>query len=126
MKTRRAWFALFGLAVSALCAEVPHSTSDGFALPNGWKISPVGRHAVLPDYVLNVTPSPDGRSIVALHCGHSPHGVAVIDAASMEIRQSVPLKSAWLGLAWAPDGKTLYVSGGNAESRANPTSRSDL
>jgi YVTN family beta-propeller protein len=76
---------------------------------------------VLPDYVLNVVPSPDGRSVVALHCGHSPHGIAVLDAATMEVRQRVPLKSAWLGLAWSPDGGSLYVSGGNAESRSKPT-----
>ena len=39
----------------------------------------------------------------------------------MEIRQKVGLKSAWYGLAWSPDGKKLYVSGGNAESRTKPT-----
>jgi YVTN family beta-propeller protein len=47
--------------------------------------------------------------------------LAVVEAAAMEIRQTVGLKSAWLGLAWSPDGKRLYVSGGNAESRSNPT-----
>lgn len=102
-------------------AQLPKSAADGALLPNGWSLSPAGRHAVLPDYVLNLTPSPDGRSVVALHCGHSPHGLAVLDAGTMEVRQRVPLKSAWLGLAWSPDGGTLYVSGGNAESRSKPT-----
>jgi YVTN family beta-propeller protein len=117
-------FALLPLAfliATALPAQTPQPIEGGYALPNGWRLTPVGRHAVLPDYVLNVTPSPDGKSIVALNCGHSPHGLAVIDPATMEIRQTVPLKSAWLGLAWAPDGTTLFVSGGNAESRSNPT-----
>jgi YVTN family beta-propeller protein len=110
---------LFGGLLAA--AEVPRPLDGGYLLPNGWRLSPAGRHAVLPDYVLNLTPSPDGRSVVALHCGHSPHGLAVLDAATMEIRQQVPLKSAWLGLAWAPDGKTVFVSGGNATSRSQPT-----
>jgi DNA-binding beta-propeller fold protein YncE len=102
-------------------AQVPQAIEGGHLLPNGWKLTPAGRHVTLPDYVLNVTPSPDGKSLIALHCGHSPHGIAVLDAATLEVRQTIPLKSAWLGLAWAPDGRHLYVSGGNAESRNNPT-----
>src|SRR5687767_13990723 len=111
----------FLVLASAAHAQEPATVTAGYALPNGWRLTPVGRHVTLSDYVLNLTPSPDGKSLVALHCGHSPHGLAVIDAETMEIRQQVPLKSAWLGLAWAPDGRTLYVSGGNAESRNNPT-----
>ncbi len=90
-------------------------------LPNGWRLTPAGRHVVTEDYVLNLTPTPDGRSVVAMHCGYNPHGLAVVDPGSMEIRQKVALKSAWFGLVWAPDGTRLYVSGGNAESRVNPT-----
>ena len=90
-------------------------------LPNGWRLTPAGRHVVTDDYVLNLTPTPDGRSVVAMHCGYNPHGLVVVDPGSMEIRQKVALKSAWFGLAWAPDGTKLYVSGGNAESRVNPT-----
>lgn len=106
---------------SALAAELPHRGTDDTLLPNGWRITPAGRHVELADYVLNVLPSPDGKHLVALNCGHGPHGLNVIDAQSLAIVQHVPLKSAWLGLAWAPDGRTLYVSGGNGESRVNPT-----
>ncbi|MEI6467556.1 MAG: hypothetical protein WCQ89_22730, partial [Verrucomicrobiota bacterium] len=109
------------LLVCPLAAQLPHKTDDGFLLPNGWQITPTGRHVTLPDYVLNVSPTPDGKRLIALHCGHSPHGLAVIDPATMAITQEIPLKSAWLGLTWSPDGKRLFVSGGNAESKANPT-----
>ncbi len=111
--------ALCGASLAA--GERPRSLDDGYLLPNGWRLTPAGRHVELADYVLNLTPSPDGKSIVALHCGHGPHGLAVIDPATMKIVQKVPLKSAWLGLAWAPDGRTLYASGGNGESKSKPT-----
>jgi YVTN family beta-propeller protein len=112
---------LASVLVGILPAQIPEATADGQLLPNGWKLSPAGRHVTLPDYVLNLTPTPDGRSIVALHCGHSPHGLAVLDAATLEIKQTIALKSAWLGLAWSPDGRRLYVSGGNGQSRSKPT-----
>lgn len=121
MNAYSATLLLATVLVATLQAQIPQATENGQLLPNGWRLSPAGQHVTLPDYVLNLTPTPDGRSIVALHCGHSPHGIAVIDAATLEIRQTIALKSAWLGLAWSPDGQRLYVSGGNAQSRSNPT-----
>lgn len=90
-------------------------------LPNGWRITPAGKHVVTADYVLNLTTAPSDQQIVALHSGYNPHGLMVIDPKNVEITQKTPLKSAWFGLAWAPDGKTLFISGGNAESRKDPS-----
>jgi YVTN family beta-propeller protein len=71
--------------------------------------------------LLNISPSPDGRVAVALHGGFNPHGLVVVDTATEEAVQRIPLKSAWLGMAWSPDGTKLYVSGGNANSRRDAT-----
>lgn len=90
-------------------------------LPNGWKLTPVGRHAVTQDYVLNVQEAPDRKALVGLHGGFNPHGLVVIDPVTVEVVQRIPQKSAWLGLAWAPDGTRLYVSGGNGNSRRSPS-----
>src|ERR1700720_1297223 len=56
-----------------------HSVSDGYALPNGWRITPLGKAIVTEDMVINETLSPDGRVVVALHEGFNPHGLAVVD-----------------------------------------------
>ncbi|MBI3684715.1 MAG: hypothetical protein HY235_30465 [Acidobacteria bacterium] len=109
------------LLLSLLSAQAPPPTPGGYDLPNGWRITPAGRHVSTSDYLLNVTNTPDGRHVIALNSGYNPHGLTVLDTRNIEVVQKVGLKSAWLGLAWAPDGGTLYVSGGNGESRREPT-----
>ena len=94
----------------------PQAIPGGFDLPNGWRITPAGtKVAEMGDMVMNLTVSPDGKSVIAMHSGYTPHGLTVIDTASHKVVQEVPLKSTWLGMAWSPDGKSLYVSGGNAD-----------
>ena len=93
----------------------PKPIPGGFALPNGWRITPAGPAvADLNDLVLKLTPSPDGRVIAAVHSGYLPHGITLLDARTHRMVQELPVKSTWLGLAWSPDGRTLYASGGNA------------
>jgi len=89
----------------------------GYELPNGWRLTPLGRSIPTEDMVLNVSLAPDRKAIVALHSGFNPHGLVVVDARTEEAVQRLPLKSAWLGLAWHPNGKRLFVSGGNANGR---------
>jgi len=111
---------LFLFASSLFAQQLPHPTPNGYDLPNGWKITPLGRAVQTEDMVLNVSVAPDKKSVIALHAGFNPHGLVVVDTHSEEAVQRIRLKSAWLGLAWHPSGKRLYVSGGNANGR-NPT-----
>jgi YVTN family beta-propeller protein len=95
--------------------QTPQQISGGFDLPNGWRITPAGKPIVeTEDMVLKMVVAPDGKAMIASHSGYNPHGLVVIDTRTHTAVQRIGLKSAWLGLAWAPDGKTLYVSGGNA------------
>jgi YVTN family beta-propeller protein len=108
--------------VLALLAQFPASTPDGgYDLPNGWKLTPAGKQIRTEDMVLGLSKSPDGKALIALHSGFNPHGMVVVDTKTEEPTQRVSLKSAFLGLTWSPDGKKLYASGGNGESRRNPT-----
>jgi YVTN family beta-propeller protein len=113
--------AFFLLVTIALAAQTPQSIPGGYALPNGWRLTPAGKSLETSDMVLNATPAPDGESVIAMHAGYNPHGLVVIDTKTEQIVQRIPLKSAWFGLAWSPDGKRLFVSGGNANGNRNRT-----
>ena len=115
MYTRLPLLAL--ICIAGLSQQIPRQLPDGYALPNGWRITPIGKAIPTEDMVLNVLPAPDGRAVMALHSGFNPHGLVVIDAHTDEATQRIPLRSAWLGMAWHPDGKRLFVSGGNADGR---------
>lgn len=112
---RAAWLVLTSLLASA---QIPGPTPGGASLPNGWKLTPAGKPIPTEDMVLGLLPSPDGKAVIALHSGFNPHGLVVIDAKTEEAVQRIGLKSAWMGLAWSPDGRSVYVSGGNANSRS--------
>jgi YVTN family beta-propeller protein len=93
----------------------PSSIPGGFDLPNGWRITPAGKPiATVGDLVLDLVPSPEGRIVVASHSGYLPHGIDVFDTRTQKLTQHIDLKTTWLGMDWSADGKTLYVSGGNA------------
>jgi YVTN family beta-propeller protein len=102
-------------AIGEATQQNPKYISGGFDLPNGWRITPAGKAiATIPDWVLNAVTSPDGKIVVATHSGYQPHGIDVFDVKSQRLIQVIPLKTTWLGLAWSPNGQSLYVSGGNA------------
>ncbi|HEX4067464.1 MAG TPA: beta-propeller fold lactonase family protein [Acidobacteriaceae bacterium] len=101
--------------IGAATQQKPKHIQGGFDLPNGWRITPAGRAiATTGDLVLNAVVSPDGKIMVASHSGYLPHGIDVIDVRTQKLIQRILLKTTWWGLAWSPDGHTLYVSGGNA------------
>jgi YVTN family beta-propeller protein len=109
------------LVAISFAQNVPQTIPGGYALPNGWRLTPTGKSLPTNDMVLNAVAAPDGLAVIAMHAGYNPHGLMVVDTRTDEIVQKIPLKSAWVGLAFSPDGKKLYVSGGNADSNRNPT-----
>ena len=94
----------------------PQAVAGGFDLPNGWRITPTGQAiGTTGDLVLKLVAAPDGKALIANHSGYLPHGLTVIDPVTRKVVQEVKLRSSWMGMAWSSDGKTLYVSGGNAD-----------
>ncbi len=80
-------------------------------LPNGWKIAPAGWHVQIGDLPLAMAESPDGRYLLVSNNGYAKPSVTVFDEERGTVVQRLVLDHAWLGMAWHPDGKRLYVSG---------------
>jgi YVTN family beta-propeller protein len=100
--------------------RLPKHFADGSDLPNGWRITPAGKAVgEMGDLVLNLVSSPDGKVVVSVNSGFLPHALDVFDAKTHKKVQHIDLTSTSLGMAWSSDGRTLYVSGGNASGSAS-------
>src|SRR5215510_10365198 len=87
---------------------IPQATKEGYDLPNGWRITPAAKNSIrTEDMVLKVLPAPDNRAVMALHSGFNPHGLVVVNPLTQEAAQRIPLTTAWFGMAWSPNGRTL-------------------
>jgi YVTN family beta-propeller protein len=86
-------------------------------LPNQWSLRPAGKHVALGDFPVNVALHPGGKWLAVLHAGYGTHEIAVVDltAAKEAVMCRATLPQTFYGLAFAPDGMTLYASGGEYE-----------
>jgi len=90
----------------------PGAQPDGTVLlPNGWKLSPTGRHLFTGPMPLNVVTTPDAKYAVVSNDGLSKPTFTIVDLAKWTVKSTVTLDAAWLGLAWHPDGTRLYSAG---------------
>jgi DNA-binding beta-propeller fold protein YncE len=101
----------------APAAPLPGSLGRGVTLlPNGWKIQPAGRHLSVGDLPLAMTLSPDGHSLIISNNGYQKPTLRVVNLDHHDMAGVVAVDDAWLGLAWTPDGATLYSSGAAANN----------
>src|SRR5207245_6436156 len=86
-------------------------------LPNQWSLRPAGKQVTLGDFPVNIAVHPSGRWLAILHAGYGTHDVAVFDTdkSQQKVISRVTMDQAFYGLSFAPDGKTLYASGGEFE-----------
>ena len=59
--------------------------------------------------------SPDASRIVVVLSGYREQGAVIVDRASRSLVQRLIQPAAFLGAAFAPDGRFLYVSGGDRD-----------
>jgi len=81
-------------------------------LPTGAFLDPVGTQVELGSMPLAMALAPGGRHVVVLLNGWREQGLQVVDRFSGQVTQTAERPAVFLGLAFAPDSATLYVSGG--------------
>jgi YVTN family beta-propeller protein len=87
-------------------------TEDGFLLPNGWKLTPAGKHLETSDLLLNIIPMPDSRRAIVATSGFNEHTIALVDLANAEFLSKDSVHQSWFGLALASDESRIFWSGG--------------
>lgn len=111
--------ATYALAAGGLVAG-PRSDGTGIT-PIGWTVAPVGKQVALGDRPYGLALSPNGRFLLASNDGQSTQSLQVIDATTGAVVQTIPYtgnEAVSFGIAFAPNGNTVYVSaGGNNKIR---------
>ena len=114
--------ALASLVLLSACQRGPSQSAPGTTsldaphrLPTGRLLDPAGTSVDLGSMPLAMALSPDGRKVLVLLNGYREQGVQVVDRATGRVDQTLVQTAAFLGLAFSPDGATLYASGGNQD-----------
>ena len=84
-------------------------------LPTGVRLDPVGTMHDLGSLPLALLASPDGRHFIVVNSGYSDQGFQVVERATGNVVQTVVQPAAFVGAAFSPDGRDLFVSGGNRD-----------
>jgi len=84
-------------------------------LPTGVCLDPAGQSFAAGNMPLGMVLSPEGDRLVLSLNGWRQQGIQVVDRHTRKIVQTIPQPSAFLGLAFSRDGRTLYASGGNED-----------
>jgi YVTN family beta-propeller protein len=95
---------------------VPGQDGDTTLLFNGWRIRPAGRSLPTGDMLLGGAISPDGKTLAIANCGWNTHALHIVDIETEKEVANLPVSRAWNGIAWAPDGRKIYLSGGIANN----------
>ncbi|MCC6588181.1 MAG: bifunctional YncE family protein/alkaline phosphatase family protein [Bryobacterales bacterium] len=85
----------------------------GFFLNSGWILRPAGKQIPVGTFPMASVATPDGKYLLVMNGGFNPPAISVIDIAAEKELDRVRVTDAWLGLALARNGKTLYVGGGS-------------
>ncbi|MDR3632848.1 MAG: bifunctional YncE family protein/alkaline phosphatase family protein [Isosphaeraceae bacterium] len=107
----------FVFALGAVAQEAPRfagPTEKGFLLPNGWTITPAGRHVPLTDMVLNIMPLADGRHAIAATSGYNRHELSLVDLEARKVVSAESVAQSWFGLAAEPGTERIWWSAGGS------------
>src|SRR5437868_4569490 len=112
VRLRRLALSLSALLCAAASAQTSVFTSP---LPTGVRLDPAGDSVELGSMPLNVVAVPSGDKAVVVLSGFREQGIQVVDLKTRKVTQTLLQDGAFYGAALSPDGRTLYVSGGNTD-----------
>ena len=137
-KTPVSWVAVLTLALCGALiachnAKLAGPKPDGSSItPHGWRITPAGSQIDIGPGPLAVGLHPSGELLVALTGGLHDHSLLVVDPADGSVRQAFRAqggeregvwpwqeghaRSFYVGLAFSPDGRTVYAADGTGSS----------
>ncbi len=104
---------LIGFTVNLQAQTLKEIESHSVTLPNGWRLTPVGKFLPLGDLPLNIAVSPSKKLAAVTNNGESDQTIQLVDIDKEVVLDSIIIGKAWLGLAFSDDGNYLYASGGN-------------
>jgi len=113
--TRRFLRSIIGCGIVALAIAGCRSHAPAPPLPTGIVLDPAGSSIPLGSMPLAAIWSPDSARIVVVLGGYRDQGIQVVDRASRRVVQTLVQPSAFLGATFTPDGRRLFVSGGNGD-----------
>ena len=102
------------LCVVVASAAVMQSGIRTF-LPSGWGLAPAGTPTPVGDMLAGGEVSPDGALLAFASVGQGEHKVYIVRRADGRMLDTAVIGQGWIGLAWTPDSRTLFVSGGTTD-----------
>ena len=98
---------------SALCL-LPSVLKSADRLPTGALLDPAAQTSPVGNFPLAIAVAPEGDRYALLLCGYRQQGIQIVDR-NGAVLQTIAQPAAFIGLAFAPDGKSLWASGGNED-----------
>ena len=91
---------------------------DGtYLLPTGQTVRPFGKIIEVNDRPLGIAMSPDGRiAAVVTGSNFASRALHLVDIQTAQLTQTLPIADSFTGVAFTPDGNTLYVGGGSSNA----------
>ena len=106
-------FLLSACHQQQVVATKPGVYHDFTLLPNGWRLTPVGRHIRIGEFPLNLLITPDEQWAITSNSGTGEHGLSLVSLKNLKEVQRLVLPKTWRGLASNKTGSQFYISGGN-------------
>lgn len=110
---RNAFIFLLFLFFVGQSTRAQQQPGGSVTLPNGWRLSYIGRSLPLGDLPLNIAVSSSKKYIAVTNNGQSVQSIQLINPSTEKVLDNVEVPSSWYGLKFSADEKMLYASGGN-------------